>query len=176
MTDRPSWAKRIRAMRESRGWSQAAAAEEMRRHSENALPDAQHLERRWKAWELGENKPGPHYAPIIAATLGTATASLFPPENKPTTVDLIASSGMDTLEIVSRINISDINSATLDALRITVERLCSEYASSNPNDLIVEGRQWLRRLVELQDRRLTLRASGSRGGRVSVLVETRTCK
>lgn len=156
MSDRPSWAKRIRAMRESRGWSQAAAAEEMRRHSESALPDAQNLERRWKAWELGENKPGAHYAPIIAATLGTATASLFPPENKPATVDLIASSGMDTLEIVSRINTSDINSATLDALRITVERLCSEYASSDPDSLIVEGRQWLRRLVELQDRRLTL--------------------
>lgn len=156
MSDRPSWAKRIRAMRESRGWSQAAAAEEMRNHSDSTLPDAQHLERRWKAWELGENKPGAHYAPIIAATLGTATAALFPPESKSTAVDLIASSGMDTLEIVSRINVSDINSATLDAVRITVERLCSEYAGSNPNDLIIEGRQWLRRLVELQDRRLTL--------------------
>lgn len=64
---------------------------------------------------------------------------------------------MDTLEIVSRIDVSDVNGATLDAIRIMVEKLCSEYASRNPTELIVEGRQWLRRLVELQERRLTLR-------------------
>jgi hypothetical protein len=64
---------------------------------------------------------------------------------------------MDTLEIVSRLDVSDVNGATLDAIRITVAKLCSEYASRNPAELIVEGRQWLRRLVELQERRLTLR-------------------
>lgn len=158
MGELPSWAKRIRSMREARGWSQAGAAEEMRKHAGGELPEADHLARRWKAWELGENKPGPHYAPIVAATLGTATAALFPPDRQPGDfVDVLAGTGMDTLEIVSRIDVSDVNGATLDAIRITVEKLCSEYASRNPSDLIVEGRQWLRRLVELQDRRLTLR-------------------
>lgn len=156
MSQRPSWASRIRSMREARGWTQAAAAEAMRSHTDQVLPDSDNLERRWKAWERGENKPSPHYAPIIAATLGTVTAALFPPEPRADSVDLLASTGMDTLEIVSRLDVSDVTGATVDAIRITVEKLCSEYASRNPAELIVEGQQWLRRLVELQDRRLTL--------------------
>jgi tetratricopeptide (TPR) repeat protein len=143
-------------MREARGWSQSRAAEEMRRHSDRELPDHDNLTRRWKAWELGENKPSQHYAPIIAATLGTVTAALFPPERRAVDVDILNQTGMDTLEIVSRLRVSDVNDATLDAVRITVDRLCSEYASRNPADLIFEGRQWLRRLVEMQEQRLTL--------------------
>lgn len=45
-------------MREARGWSQAQAVEEMRKQSTKSLPGSDHLLRRWKAWELGENKPG----------------------------------------------------------------------------------------------------------------------
>jgi transcriptional regulator with XRE-family HTH domain len=156
MSDLPSWAKRIRSMREARGWSQADAAERMRSHTDQSLPESDHLTRRWKAWELGENKPSGHYAPIIAATLGTVTAALFPPVERTGGFDILSATGMDTLEIVSRLNISDVTGATLDAVRITVEKLCSEYASRNPSELILEGRQWLRRIVELQDRRLTL--------------------
>ncbi|WP_245659977.1 hypothetical protein [Nocardia gamkensis] len=78
MVERPVWARRIRALREAKGLSQAAAAEAMRAHAGRVLPDAEHLVRRWKAWELGENKPGREYAQIVAATLGTVTASLFP--------------------------------------------------------------------------------------------------
>jgi tetratricopeptide (TPR) repeat protein len=145
-------------MRESRGWSQAEAAERMRSHAADKLPDSDHLTRRWKAWELGENKPSSHYAPIVAATLGTVTAALFPPSNgQSAALDVMSATGMDTLEIVSRINVSDVNDATLDAVRITVEKLCSEYASRKPGELILEGRQWLRRLVEMQERRLSLR-------------------
>ncbi|MGQ0482000.1 MAG: XRE family transcriptional regulator [Pseudonocardia sp.] len=155
--DRPNWSRRIRSMREARGWSQTQAAEELRRHTEQPLPDSDNLTRRWKAWERGENKPSAFYAPLIAATLGTVTAALFPPEHRRADVDLLGETGMDTLEIVSRLRVSDVNDATLDAVRITVDRLCSEYASRNPADLIFEGRQWLRRLVEMQEQRLTLR-------------------
>jgi len=155
--DQPSWSRRIRSMREARGWSQPQAAEEMRRHTDQSLPDHDNLTRRWKAWELGENKPSQFYAPIIAATLGTVTAALFPPERRKIDLDILNQTGMNTLEIVSRLRVSDVNDATLDAVRITVDRLCSEYASRNPEDLIFEGRQWLRRLVEMQEQRLTLR-------------------
>lgn len=144
-------------MREARGWSQAQAAEQLRTHTGKSLPDADNLTRRWKAWELGENKPGSHYAPIIAATLGTVTAALFPPSgNTNASVDVLGATGMDTLEIVSRLNVSDVNNATIDAIRITVDKLCSEYASRKPVELIFEGRQWLSRLVEMQSQRLTL--------------------
>jgi tetratricopeptide (TPR) repeat protein len=154
----PTWAQRIRAMREARGWSQAQAAGEMRKHAKQRLPDADHLTRRWKAWELGENKPSGHYAPVIAATLNTATQALFPPEQKPSAgLDLLSSTGMDTLEIVSRLQASDVNDATLEAVRITVDKLCSDYSRQPPFTLVTEGRQWLRRLVEMQEQRLNFR-------------------
>lgn len=156
MADLPVWAQRIRALRDARGWTQAEAAEQMRAHTDETLPDHEHLVRRWKAWELAENKPGKHYTALIAATLGTVTGSLFPPDTSAQRgADMLSATGMDTLEIVSRLQASDVNDATLHAVRITVERLCSEYAYSNPSDLITEGRRWLRRIVELQDQRLT---------------------
>lgn len=152
----PTWAQRIRALREARGWSQAEAAELMRTHSDKQLPGADHLLRRWKAWELGENKPSGPYASLIAATLGTVTNALFPPESSRTsTLELVTATGMDTLEIVTRLQASDINTGVIDGLRITVDKLCSEYASQPAHALITEGRQWLRRVVELQEQRLT---------------------
>jgi tetratricopeptide (TPR) repeat protein len=145
-------------MREARGWSQVEAAERMRAHSDKRLPDADHLTRRWKAWELGENKPSAFYAPLIAGALGTVTNALFPPvAGVGDRVDLLSATGMDTLEIVSRLNLSDVNDAAIDAIRITVDKLCSEYSTRVPSELIFEGRQWLRRLVELQEGRLTFR-------------------
>lgn len=63
---------------------------------------------------------------------------------------------MDTLDIVNRLRASDVDGATLDGLRITVDRLCSEYPCMASEQLLIEGRTWLRRVVELQDQRLTL--------------------
>ncbi len=172
--DHPAWARRIRAMREARGWSQAQAAEEMRKHSDRPLPDPDNLTRRWKAWELGENKPSSHYAPIIAATLNTVTHSLFPPPEKAGHgLELLRATGMDTLEIVSRLHASDVNDATLGAVRITVDKLCSDYARQPPFELITEGRQWLRRLVEMQEQRLSFRQRRETlelAGRLALLV------
>ncbi|MEU4740114.1 hypothetical protein AB0G02_06555 [Actinosynnema sp. NPDC023658] len=61
---------------------------------------------------------------------------------------------MDTTEIVSRLRASSIDEATLQALRITVDRLCSEYAHRSPEELVAEGRRWLRRIVGMQEQRL----------------------
>jgi transcriptional regulator with XRE-family HTH domain len=153
----PEWARRIRALRDARGLSIAQAADRMRIHADRELPEAAHLERRWKAWEAGSNKPSQDYAPLIAGALGAVTASIFPPDTHNAVPDLLAVTGMDTLEIVSRLQQSDVNDATLDGVRIMVDKLCSEYASQSPHELIIEGRQWLRRLVEMQEQRLTFR-------------------
>lgn len=156
--DLPVWARRIRSMREARGWSQSTAAEQMRSHTADELTATDHLVRRWKDWELGKSKPSPFYAPIVAATLGTVTSALFPPaEHRGNSLELLSATGMDTLEIVSRLQVSDVNDATLEAVRITVEKLCSDYSRHPPFELITEGRQWLRRLVEMQEQRLTFR-------------------
>lgn len=157
-SDVPAWARRIRALREARGWSQAEAVEQMRRHTDETLPDTDHLLRRWKAWERGENKPSLHYAPVIAAALHTVTTALFPPENRTESgLEIVNATGMDTMEIVARLQASSVNEATLQALRITVDRLCSEYAHSRPEELLIEGRRWLRRIVEIQEQRLSFR-------------------
>jgi tetratricopeptide (TPR) repeat protein len=63
---------------------------------------------------------------------------------------------MDTLEILARLRVSDVSQGTLDALRITADRLCSEYPYMDSMQLHLEGRAWLRRITALLDHRLTL--------------------
>jgi tetratricopeptide (TPR) repeat protein len=112
--------------------------------------------RQWKRWESGQ-LPGEFYRPIIAATFGTVTHALFPePARRNGNVEILTSTGMETFEIVSRLQRSDVDNATLEALRITTDRLCSEYPFMPSEQLLIEGRQWLRRVVDLHSKSLTL--------------------
>lgn len=158
MTDqRPAWAQRIRSERDARGWSQANAVRALRAHATTELPSESSLLRRWKAWEAGDNTPDDFYQSLIAKTFGTVTRAFFPkPGRRDGASEIIAVTGMDTLDILSRLQRSDIDNATLDALRITVDRLCSEYAYTPSAQLVDEGRTWLRRVAELRNGRLTL--------------------
>lgn len=157
MDDRPSWARRILVEREARGWSQRDAVRALRVHSAKALPSDESMIRSWKAWERGEHLPIAFYQRLLAKTFGTTTYAIFPhPSRRDGEAELLAVSGMGTLEIVSRLRVSDLDNASLDALRITVDRLCGEYPYLPGEQLVVEGRRWLRRIVELQSQRLTL--------------------
>jgi|SRR5579862_8849632 len=69
--------------------------------------------------------PGEFYQRVVAATFGTTTYAIFPAPKRDASADLLAASGIDTLELVSRLQHSDMDQATLDGLRITAERLCS---------------------------------------------------
>ncbi|MET8031407.1 XRE family transcriptional regulator [Streptomyces sp. NPDC005345] len=154
--DRPAWARRIAAERMARDWSQRDAVRALRAHAPTELPAEESMIRQWKRWESGQ-APNDFYQPIIAATFGTVTHALFPaPARRDGDREILAASGMETLEIVSRLNRSDVDGATLDALRITTDRLCSEYPYMPSSQLIIEGRQWLRRVVELHTKSLTL--------------------
>jgi tetratricopeptide (TPR) repeat protein len=62
----------------------------------------------------------------------------------------------DTQELLARIGSSSVDAATLDGLRITVERLCSQYPFMPADQLLTEGKAWLRRMITLLDRKLTL--------------------
>lgn len=130
----------------------------MRTFSDAPLPDG--LLDHWKRWERGRNKPDEFYRPLIAATFGTVVDSLFAeprPVRQRTTDDvLIVRSGMDTHELVQRIRQSSVNDSTLDALGLTVEQLCCDYASSDKGQLIESSREWLNRVTRLLDERLTL--------------------
>lgn len=149
MTDeRPSWARRIRSEREIRGWSVPDAVRALRTHADKPLVSDESLTRYWRRWEAGEVMPDDFHQPIIAKTFGTVTHALFPlPSRRDGNSEILAVSGMETLDIVSRLQRSDVDNATLDALRITTDRLCSEYPYMPSTQLLQEGRQWLRQIA-----------------------------
>lgn len=129
----------------------------MRAHSVEQLPADSTLLRNWKRWESGSSEPDSFYKSLIAKTFGTVTAAFFPPATPhEADAELIAGTGMETVEILARLRSSDVSSATLEALRITADRLCCEYPYMASDQLRVEGRAWLRRITALMDRRLTL--------------------
>jgi transcriptional regulator with XRE-family HTH domain len=156
--DLPSWAQRLRRERQLRGWSQSDAVRALLTHGGDSLPAREHVLRRWKSWEAGEHRPDDRYQALIAETFGTARLAMFPAIQATGGDDshLVAATGMDTLELVARIRRSDVDSATLDALRITVDRLCTEYPYLPAERLIIDGREWLGRVADLTNGRLSL--------------------
>src|SRR5262249_49923574 len=159
--DRPAWARRMTNEREARRWSQAEAVQALKAHAtsdEKIHADDASLLRQWKRWEAGAIKPGEFYQPIIARVFGTVTHAIFPvPPRRDTDADVLAVTGMDTLELVSRLQRSDLDDASLSGLRVMADRLCSEYPFLPPGQLLTEGRAWLRRITQLQGQRLTLK-------------------
>lgn len=69
---------------------------------------------------------------------------------------LISATGMDTLELLQRVRASALDQSTVDALNITVEQLCCDYAHGDARELVDTGKQWLARVTELLENRLTL--------------------
>ncbi|NEW50497.1 XRE family transcriptional regulator [Nocardia cyriacigeorgica] len=128
----------------------------MRAKSSHNLPTDSTLLRNWRRWESGESRPDEFYAPIIAAAFDTVTAAFFPKSRPNRDDELLAATGMDTLEFIGRLRMSDVSPATLETIRITAERLCCEYPYTDPHELHVEGTNWLRRITSLLDGRLTL--------------------
>jgi hypothetical protein len=159
--NRPAWARRMTNEREARGWSQADAVRALKAHAasdEKIHADDASLLRQWKRWEGGEIKPGEFYQAIIARALGTVTHAMFPvPSRRDANADVLAITGMDTLELVSRLQHSDLDEASISGLRVMADRLCSEYPFLPADQLLIEGRAWLRRITQLQGQRLTLR-------------------
>ncbi len=146
----------MRSERDARGWSQAEAVRALRAKSSQNLPTDSTLLRNWRRWESGESRPDDFYAPLIAAAFDSVTAAFFPKVRPSRDDELLTATGMDTLEFMGRLRMSDVSTATLDAVRITAQRLCCDYASADPHTLHREAAGWLRRIAALLDSRLTL--------------------
>jgi tetratricopeptide (TPR) repeat protein len=158
MDDRPAWARRIAAERAARGWNKPQLVEAMRAHAPAELPGEESMLRRVHSWESGASCPDDFYRLLIAKTFGTVTAAIWPvASSRGADAELIAGTGMDTLEILTRLRASSVDAATLGGLRIIVDRLCSEYPFLPAEQLLTEGRSWLRRITAMLDRRLTVR-------------------
>ncbi|MGW2401792.1 XRE family transcriptional regulator [Kitasatospora sp. NPDC001664] len=160
--------------RAARGWSQSDAVRAMMaRLPIDQVVVEQDLLRQWKRWEAGETQPT-KYKAEIAATFSTTTGAFFPERGRRDgRAEIIQVSGMDTVDIIARLRASDVDTATLDALRITADRLCCEYAYMPADQLLVEGRAWLARVVGLQHQRVNLaqhRELIALAGKLSLLV------
>jgi tetratricopeptide (TPR) repeat protein len=157
MDDRPAWARRITTEREARGWNKPQLIDALRLHAPNELPSKESMLRRVHSWESGSTCPDDFYKPIIAKTFGTVTAAIWPVDRQhDPDAELISGAGMDTLEILTRLRGSSIDAATLDGVRITVDKLCSDYAHVPAAQLLTEGRAWLHRITAMLDRHMTL--------------------
>ena len=153
--DIPPYARRIRRERLARGWSQADAVRAMEAHAGKSLGLHEALVRNWKRWEAGSNEPNLYNKRLIAQTFGTVTNALFPPPRLAGEAQHV-DTGMETLDLIARLRASDVSTATLEALSVTTDRLCSDYPHLPSDKLVVEGREWLRRITDLLDKRLTL--------------------
>ena len=105
-----------------------------------------------REWESGEVLPDGGYRPLIARTFGTVTAAIWPEAGRRDGHgELVAGTGMDTAELIACLRTGSVGPETLEGLRITVDRLCSEYAHLPAEQLLVEGRAWLGRVTALLD-------------------------
>ena len=149
--------------REARGWSKPQAVANLRTiyaamNGGREGGSAESLNRQWKEWEAGRVRPQ-HWAKYIAAAFGTVQDDLFP-RDRLADVHLIDAAGMDTAELVARLRRSAVDDATLHAVRVTTDRLCTEYRYRSAIELRNEGREWLRRITRLLDHRLSYRQHG----------------
>lgn len=174
MDERPDWARRMVEERAARDWSQADATRAlMARLPDDQEVSEQDLLRQWKRWERGDAQPT-KYRSAIAAVFNTTTSAFFPERGRRDgRAEILQVSGMDTVDIIARLRASDIDVATLDALRITADRLCCEYAYMPADQLLLEGKAWLARVVGLQHQRVSLaqhREIIALAGKLSLLV------
>ena len=160
VTSTPGWATRIARERSARNWSQALAVSNLQavyeRSTGKSAGTSESLIRQWKDWEAGRVRPT-FWAPHFAATFGTVEADLFAeprPEPPAPAPFLAGDSEMYTAELVMRLQASTLDSATLRAVDITIDRLNSDYRLRPGPELRTEAQQWLSRLSSLLDQRL----------------------
>ena len=119
--ERPSWARRLRSEREARGWSVREAVRAMAMNSDRPLVEEDSLIRNWRRWESGDVMPDEFHQPLVAKVFDTVTHAFFPaPSRRDGNAEIVVVSGMETLDIVNRLQRSDVNNATLEALPLPV--------------------------------------------------------
>ena len=83
---------------------------------------------------------------------------MFPVPPRPDANDkILASSGMDTLELVARLQRSDLDEATLNAVQSRPTPCVPTTHPGQRVELLTEGRSWLRRVTQYRGQRLTLK-------------------
>lgn len=154
----PGWAVRIKRDREARKMSVSEAVRQLRLHAfpEDLGAEDASLERLWKRWEAGEIKtvPKPQHQRAIAKMFGSIPESYFGPSGGNRN-GLVRLTDDQTAELIQRLRHSQIDAAAMDALRITVDRLCTDYASRPAEIVLADAQTWLEKVNGLRDKRPT---------------------
>lgn len=156
MTPTVPWARRIRRERDARGWTQRECVRRIRFETVRELPDDEALLRQWKRWESGRVLPSSDYQRFIASLFGTVSGAMFPAPRSPHEIMAAAAPDTDTPDLIARLRRSSVDVATMDALRLTVDRLCADYPIVSAHQLLTEARAWLTRLADLLDAGVSL--------------------
>lgn len=167
------WARRIRRERDLRGWTQKECVRRLRLQTTRILPDDEALLRQWKRWEGGQNLPSFDYQKLIAALFNSVSGALFAAPRDPQQILSSAVAETDTTDLLARLQRSSVDTAALEALRLTADRLCSDYPVVSAHQLLVESRGWLTRVGDMLESRVTLaqhRELLSIGGLLALLV------
>ncbi|WP_020380374.1 hypothetical protein [Nocardiopsis potens] len=155
-TTQPAWARRMKRERALRGWTQKECVRRLRFEAPRELPDDDTLLTNWKRWESGRVHPDLEYQRVIASMFGTVSAAMFADPRSPHAVLTSAVGDADTPGLLARIRASAVDRATLEAMRLTVDRLCADYPSVPSHQLLIEARGWLGRVGDLLEHRVTL--------------------
>lgn len=156
--DTDLWWQRLRRDREARSWSQATAAKQLIAHSERyAEFDEETVLRSLKRWEAGQVKglPSDDNQQAIARMFGTVRSAYFP--DRPVLTQQPRLSDDETLELVNRLRASSVDNSTLELARITVDQLCTDYASGPGPVVLHEAQRWLRDITSLSGTSMTLK-------------------
>ncbi|MEU0493761.1 XRE family transcriptional regulator [Nocardiopsis sp. NPDC006139] len=155
-TSMAPWARRIRRERDLRNWTQRECVRRLRYETIQELPDEATMINQWKRWESGRVMPSPEYQRMIASLFGTVSGAMFAAPRSPREIMAAAAPDADTPNLIARLRRSSVDTATLDALRLTVDRLCSDYPLVDAHQLLTEGRAWLARLADMLDMGVSL--------------------
>lgn len=154
------WWERLKRDRLARGLSVANAAREFIAHSpHHAESDLETVMTAWKRWERGDvGWPRLDSQRAIASMFGTVRDAYFAREqgaSRPTRL-----SEDETLELVQRLRASSVDRPTLDLAHVTIDQLCTDYASQPGAIVLEEAQKWLLEMVALKDSRLGYREMG----------------
>ncbi len=106
----------------------------------------------------GKRQPSPQMARRIDDILGAGgeLAALATPGAGPP-ADTAADTTLELVELTRRAECSDVGSGTIEALFAVADRLCRDYPTIAPSILRDRARTYLRYVLDLLDKRTTLR-------------------
>lgn len=155
------WYDKFRRLRHSRGWSLAEAARQfVAASSMHTADQVESIRQQIIRWERGEvDTPRRETQAAVAAMFDLPHGDFWPVPQGSSVPGRLAPD--EWSDLVGAFQQSSVDSSHLDQIEHQIERLCSEYAYRDTEDLTTETTHWLRTLASLvQDGRVDYQGHG----------------